>query len=110
MAPFSAVSAGGPARNGGGSDGGVVGKRKDAGSPLESQPSQPSFTPVNPPGQSQVSTAANPTGANKKVKVEKAQRDEYYKIPALANTTPFITKLKFIVDNPSEFGDAIRWE
>ncbi len=82
-------------------------KRNAAGAPLSPQYSHPTFTPINPPGLSQSPQEPAPT---KKAKVDKVQRSEYYNVTTLANATPFITKLKFILDNPDEFGEAVRWE
>lgn len=85
-------------------------KRQPSQSRLEGQPSHPSFTQVNPPGEGQVPapSAASPT---KKAKVDKVERPpSYYSVPLLGGVTPFIQKLKFMVDNPHEFAAAVAWE
>lgn len=90
--------------------GGVGTKRKAGGAPLDPQINHPTFTPVNPPGVSQVPAVSTTTGVKKKARVDKPPKTEFYSVPPLANTTPFVTKLKFMLDNPAEFGEAIRWE
>ena len=97
----------GQQRGQGGSPCGAGTKRQAGGAPLEAQYSYPTFTPINPQGLSQTPPAPAPA---KKAKADKPQKAEYYDVPALGSATPFITKLKFMVDNPSEFGEAVQWE
>lgn len=63
---------------------------------------QPVLSPVQ-------ATATSPTSSKKPRASKPAGPASYYNVPECAGVTPFMRKLKFVMDHPEEFGEAIHW-